>query len=63
MDRYLYQVQAPTFMARLVVTEDGYIVRAAPLLAHWAHKGQRTLDELRYWCQRQGYVLFRVGPL
>jgi len=57
----LYQVQAPTFAAGLVVSPQGVILRCAPILRGW--RG-RPVADLQAWCEAgasRRYRLVLVG--
>ena len=49
MPNLLYQITGPSFSAGLVVTPDGQVIKAAPILHVW--EGQR-LDDVLAWIDR-----------
>lgn len=56
---YIWQVQAPTFTAALIISDGGLIRKASPILLRWEGK---TYASLERWCRAAGFRLIYEGP-
>jgi hypothetical protein len=58
-DGMLYRVTAPTFVAGVIVAQDGVIIDTAPVLRRLA--GNRPFAWFRQYCQKRKWVLEYVA--